>query len=89
MVPTICEILEQIDRRLRQEHPDRNLFIIQDNTVHMANLSVYVSSAVNGVAELHSELLKRDLFRDWYACYPERFQNKTNGDYPPALAGAQ
>ena len=87
VVPTICEILEQIDRRLRQEHPDRNLFIIQDNTVHMANLSVYVSSAVNGVAELHSELLKRDLFRDWYACYPERFQNKTNGITPRRWLG--
>jgi starch phosphorylase len=53
----------------------------------MANLSVYVSSYVNGVAELHSEILKRDLFRDWYAVYPERFQNKTNGITPRRWLG--
>ena len=87
VVPAICQILERIDQRLRQEHPDSNLFIIRDNTAHMANLSVYVSSAVNGVAEIHSELLKRDLFRDWYACYPERFQNKTNGITPRRWLG--
>lgn len=87
VVPGICRILEQVDEKLRREHADSNLFIIRDNTAHMANLSVYVSSAVNGVAELHSELLKRDLFRDWYAIYPERFQNKTNGITPRRWLG--
>lgn len=87
VVPTICDILERIDEKLKQEHPDSGLFIICDNTAHMANLSVYVSSAVNGVAEIHSELLKRDLFRDWYALYPERFQNKTNGITPRRWLG--
>jgi glycosyltransferase involved in cell wall biosynthesis len=53
----------------------------------MANLSVYMSNAVNGVAEIHSELLKRDLFRHWYARYPERFQNKTNGITPRRWLG--
>ena len=87
VVPEICSILERIDARLKAEHPDRNLFILKDNTAHMANLSVYVSSSVNGVAQIHSELLKRDLFRDWYACYPERFQNKTNGITPRRWLG--
>ncbi len=50
----------------------------------MANLSVYVSSYVNGVAEIHTQILKDSLFRDWYQVYPERFQNKTNGVTPGA-----
>ena len=53
----------------------------------MANLSVYVSSAVDGVAEIHSQILKDDLFKDWYAIYPERFQNKTNGITPRRWLG--
>ena len=87
VVPEICDILERIQARLQQELPDSGLFIIRDNTVHMANLSVYVSNAVNGVAEIHSDLLKRDLFRDWYIHYPERFQNKTNGITPRRWLG--
>ena len=85
VVPDICDIIQRIDEKLKREHP--NLFIIRDNTAHMANLSVYVSSYVNGVAEIHSEILKRDLFRDWYAVYPERFQNKTNGVTPRRWMG--
>ena len=53
----------------------------------MANLSVYVSSYVNGVAEIHSQILKDSLFRDWYQVYPERFQNKTNGVTPRRWMG--
>ena len=79
VVPEVCEIIERIDARLKQEHPHSNLFIVKDGQAHMANLSVYMSTAVNGVAEIHSQILKDDLFKDWYAVYPERFQNKTNG----------
>ena len=85
VVPEICDIIQRIDEKLKREHP--NLFIIKDNTAHMANLSVYVSSYVNGVAEIHSEILKKDLFRDWYNLYPERFQNKTNGVTPRRWMG--
>ncbi|MBQ5748677.1 MAG: glycogen/starch/alpha-glucan phosphorylase, partial [Oscillospiraceae bacterium] len=87
VVPEICDILEQIDRRLRNEHPDSGLYIINCGTAHMANLSVYLAHAVNGVAEIHSEILKNDLFRDWYRIYPERFQNKTNGITPRRWLG--
>ena len=79
VVPEICDILVRIEARLQQEQPGKGLYVIRDNTVYMANLSVYVSTAVNGVAAIHSEILKHDLFRDWYAVYPDRFQNKTNG----------
>ena len=85
VVPEIVEILIRIDNKLKSEHP--GLYILKDNTAHMAHLSVYVSSYVNGVAEIHSQILKDDLFRDWYAVYPERFQNKTNGITPRRWLG--
>ena len=85
VVPEIVDIICRIDEKLRSEHP--NLFIVRDNTAHMANLSVYVGSYVNGVAEIHSQILKDDVFKDWYAAFPERFQNKTNGVTPRRWMG--
>ena len=85
VVPEIVDIILRIDEKLKSEHS--NLFIVRDNTAHMANLSVYVGSYVNGVAQIHSQILKDDLFRDWYAVYPERFQNKTNGVTPRRWMG--
>ena len=87
VVPEICDIIEKIDARLKKEHPNSGLFIIKDHQAHMANLSVYVSSAVNGVAKVHSEILKNDVFRDWYRVFPKRFQNKTNGITPRRWLG--
>ena len=83
--PQIVGIMRQIDARFRAEMKERkqelsdSLCIIREGRVHMAELAVYATHATNGVAALHSELLKRDLFSRWYALYPERFQNKTNG----------
>ena len=85
VVPEIVDIICRIDEKLKREHP--GLFVIKDNTAHMANLSVYVGSYVNGVAEIHSQILKDDLFRDWYQVFPERFQNKTNGVTPRRWMG--
>ncbi len=85
VVPEIVDIICQIDQKLKWEHP--NLFIIRDNTAHMANLSVYVGTYVNGVAEIHSQILKDDCFKDWYHAFPERFQNKTNGITPRRWIG--
>ena len=85
VVPEIVDIICQIDAKLKTEHP--NLFIIRDNVAHMANLSVYVGSYVNGVAEIHTQILKDDCFKDWYNVYPERFQNKTNGSTPRRWIG--
>ena len=85
VVPEIVDIICRIDEKLKSEHP--NLFIVRDNTAHMANLSVYVGSYVNGVAEIHSQILKDDVFKDWYAAFPERFQNKTNGVTPRRWMG--
>ena len=85
VVPDIVDIICQIDAKLKSEHP--NHFIVRDNVAHMAFLSVYVGSYVNGVAEIHSQILKDDLFKDWYQVYPERFQNKTNGITPRRWLG--
>ena len=85
VVPEIVDIILRLDAKLKSEHP--NLFIVRDNTAHMANLSVYVGTYVNGVAEIHSQILKDDVFKEWYAAYPERFQNKTNGVTPRRWMG--
>ena len=85
VVPEIVDIICRIDAKLKSEHP--GLFIVKDNTAHMANLSVYVGSYVNGVAEIHSQILKDDCFKDWYNVFPDRFQNKTNGVTPRRWMG--
>ncbi len=85
VVPEIVDIIVRIDQKLKWEHPE--LFIIRDNVAHMANLSVYVGTYVNGVAEIHSEILKNDVFHSWYTAFPERFQNKTNGVTPRRWMG--
>ena len=85
VVPEIVDIILRIDAKLKQENP--NLFIVRDNTAHMANLSVYVGSYVNGVAEIHSQILKDDCFKDWYHMFPQRVQNKTNGVTPRRWMG--
>ena len=85
VVPEIVDIICRIDQKLKWEHPD--LFIVKDNTAHMANLSIYVGSYINGVAEIHTQILKDDCFKDWYYAFPERFQNKTNGIPPRRWLG--
>ncbi len=85
VVPEIVDIILRIDERLKRENP--NLFIVRDNTAHMANLSIYVGSYVNGVAAIHTEILKNDCFKDWYHMFPQRFQNKTNGVTPRRWIG--
>ena len=69
---------ETIRRNVSAESRD-NMRLIGNDTVHMANMAVYASTYVNGVAKIHTELLKDTVLSDWYKLYPERFQNKTNG----------
>ena len=85
VVPEIVNILWQIENRLQREHP--GLHIIWDNTAYMANLSVYMSSHVNGVARIHSEIIRHDIFRDWAAVSPEKFTGITNGVTPRRWLG--
>lgn len=85
VVPEVCGIIRKIDERLKSEHPE--LYIVRDGTVHMANLSIYAGNHVNGVARIHAEIIKHDIFRDWYAVYPERFTSVTNGITPRRWLG--
>uniref|UniRef100_UPI00403F51DE glycogen/starch/alpha-glucan phosphorylase n=1 Tax=Candidatus Enterococcus willemsii TaxID=1857215 RepID=UPI00403F51DE len=86
IVPRMYQIIEEIDRRyvlsMSGIHPDeliQRTRIIQGDQVHMANLSIIGSHSTNGVAKLHSDLLKSVVLHDFYLIYPERFNNKTNG----------
>lgn len=91
LLPRIAMIIEEIDRRFAQyvwqnNHGDSSMVervrVIQNDTVHMANLAIVGSHSVNGVAKIHSEILIDDLFKDFYQLYPEKFNNKTNGITP-------
>ncbi|MBR0155923.1 MAG: glycogen/starch/alpha-glucan phosphorylase [Clostridia bacterium] len=87
VIPNIYDIIEKIDAHLQKELASRGvpaekiagMRIIADGRIHMARLATYVSTYVNGVAKIHSNLLKTEVLHDWYEVYPERFQNKTNG----------
>lgn len=84
LLPEIFDIIYRINAKLCGELMSQGIdcasyAIIQGNRIHMANLAVYVSHAVNGVAKIHTEILKNDVLKSWYELYPERFQNKTNG----------
>jgi starch phosphorylase len=61
------------------EEEQRQYLIIDNDTIHMARLAIFASHSTNGVAKLHTEILKNDALKEWYELYPERFNNKTNG----------
>jgi starch phosphorylase len=91
LLPRIYMIIQEIDRRFNLfindwTHGDSSMVdrmrIIREDQVHMANLAIVGSHSVNGVAEIHSEILKHDLFNDFYTVWPEKFSNKTNGITP-------
>ena len=91
LIESVCPETAAIIRRIDARERDRmalhgiygdmfnNMQIIEGSTVHMARLALYASRYINGVAAIHTDILKNDVFRDWYAVYPDRFQNKTNG----------
>lgn len=86
-IPQVVEIIKQLDKMLKKElkmskidkEKTSKMQIIQDKRVHMAYLAIFCSKYVNGVARIHTDILKTDVLKDWYELYPEKFQNKTNG----------
>ena len=86
-VPQVLDIIKKIDKKLKRELKAKNvsketaekMMIIQDKRIHMAYLAVFCSKYVNGVAKIHTEILKNDVLKDWYRLFPGKFQNKTNG----------
>ncbi|WP_247906888.1 glycogen/starch/alpha-glucan phosphorylase [Streptococcus anginosus] len=87
VLPRVYQIILEIDNRYVSDMAARgidpqvieNTRIVKDDQVHMAHLAIIGGHSVNGVAKLHTELLKEDTLRDFYAIYPEKFNNKTNG----------
>lgn len=85
--PRCMMIIEEINRRFNQEMHEKNvpmadryaMQIIKDGQIHMANLAIYASFSVNGVAKLHTEILMKETFKEFYRLYPEKFNSKTNG----------
>lgn len=95
-LPDVLEQIVLLDELLHEQtNNDSRYYIIANNCVHMANLAIYVASYVNGVAQIHTDILKNDTFKDWYELYPNKFVNVTNGVTPrrwlalnnPYLAG--
>ena len=79
-VPHLMPIIEDLDKRVRAKYDDPFVYIIDDqNNVHMANIDIHFSHSVNGVAALHTEILKHTELAPFYKIYPEKFNNKTNG----------
>lgn len=96
LLPRVYMIIDEINRRFMESFPRdvdnwqdklRNTAILWDGQVRMANLSVICSHSVNGVAQLHTEILKRDTLHDFYELTPEKFNNKTNGISPRRFLG--
>lgn len=88
LLPRVYDFVEEIDRRYRESFPrdrenwqelHRRTAILWDGQVRTANLSVIAGHSVNGVASLHTEILKHDVLKEFYELTPDKFQNKTNG----------
>ena len=84
LLPRVYMIIEEINRRfileMNNQYPDQEarnygISILKDGQVHMAHLAIIGSHSVNGVAELHTKILKEETFKDFYAVYPDRFHN--------------
>lgn len=87
VLPRIYEIIIQINEALIAELYNKNvdkktigeMKIIKGELIHMADMACYASSHINGVAEIHTQILKDTVLSNWYRLYPERFRNETNG----------
>ena len=79
--PQVAAIITKINAEFKKELKGQHseLLILQNGTVNMAYLACYCSQFINGVAEIHTEILKRDVLNGFYNLYPQKFQNKTNG----------
>ncbi len=95
VIPTVYEIVLMIDAHLRKylasigqtENQINQKLIVDGGRIHMARMAIFGSSHTNGVARLHTEILKNDVLKDWYEIFPDRFQNKTNGITPRRWLG--
>ena len=79
-VPQLIPIIERLDEKVREKYEDESLHIIDNNkNVHMAHIDIHYTFSTNGVASLHTDILKNNELNNFYKIYPEKFNNKTNG----------
>lgn len=80
VVPKLMPIIEVLDNKIRRKFDDPSVYIIdKEERVHMAHIDIHYGFSVNGVASLHTEILKNEELQHFYKLYPEKFNNKTNG----------
>ena len=87
VIPHVYKYVVMLQKALRKELTAKGVAecdqwqydIISGNLIHMARMAIFASHSTNGVAQIHTEILKNDALKEWYAVYPERFNNKTNG----------
>lgn len=80
IVPQLVPIIRKLDEKVKSKYPAENLAIIDSNNlVHMAHMDIHYGFSINGVAALHTEILKNSELHQFYEIYPEKFNNKTNG----------
>lgn len=80
VVPHLVPVIQELDKSVRSRYEDESVYIIdKDERVHMAHMDIHYGFSVNGVAALHTEILKESELKNFYDIYPEKFNNKTNG----------
>lgn len=80
VVPQLIPIIKELDKRVRRKYKDESVYIIDsEDRVHMAHIDIHYGFSVNGVAALHTDILKNQELKNFYDIYPEKFNNKTNG----------
>ena len=80
VAPQLVPIIQELDRRVREDHPDPRVAILDSQgLVHMAHMDIHYGFSVNGVAALHTQILKESELKPFYDLYPQKFNNKTNG----------
>ena len=88
VIPNVYKYIQMIQKQLikdlklkgiKTKEEQKIYNIIDENLIHMARLAIYAGHSINGVAEIHTDILKKDALKEWYQIYPERFNNKTNG----------
>lgn len=83
VLPQLYPIIKMLDEQIRRRFSDETVYITdRQNNVYMASLAIHFGFSVNGVARLHTEILKNSELKNFYAIYPEKFNNKTNGITP-------
>lgn len=87
VIPNVYKYVVMLQRALLKElkafgvseEDQKQYYIVDGDLIHMARMAIFASHSTNGVAQIHTDILKQDALKEWYALYPERFNNKTNG----------